>query len=203
MLESVNSTTIDLESSSPQLDNLDEATVQELKQRAWKTVAKRVRSQNLRSTLLGITKEGIIKYKTTSGTTPGKFWYQEIYLEDLGDVVDILLNDPAFTARDALLLALKGHIKVHCDDLSFKYYGWQYIGTIDRYALYPNKRFPKKRNPSLTGSCCKHLLSVLSQLPRDWPKIVQQLRKKNIIPKPSKRRSKAVQRVKARMEVGK
>lgn len=171
-----------------------EETMDEMKKNSWERVRKRVKSQNLRSVYLGVTKEGIILYKTTSGTTPGKWWHQRIYFEDLPDVIQILNEDPTFTARDAILLAMKGDIRVHCDDPSWKYWGWQYIGTKKGYALREEKRFPKKRNPRLTGSVCKHLLSVFATIPFDWSKIVKDMRSKGIIPKYKRRRKKSVKK---------
>lgn len=172
------------------LSDIYEETVEDMKRGSWSTVRARVKSQGLKSYYQGITKEGVIKYKTTSGTTPGKFWDQEVYLEDLPDVVQILEEDKNFTARDAIILALRGNVKVYCNDLSFKYYGWQYMAWKRGYGLRPETRFPKKRNPNLTGETCKHLLSVFRVLPMDWSKIVRDMRAKGIIPKAERRKRK-------------
>lgn len=168
------------------LSNLYEETMEDIKKGSWELVKKRVKSQGLVSTYLGVTKEGIIKYKTTSGTTKGKYWYQEVYLEDLPDVVQVLNEDSKFTARDALILAMRGNVKVYCNDLSFKYYGWQYMAWKKGYGLRPETRYPKKRNPSLTGIGCKHLCSVMRVLPMDWSKIVRDMRRQGIIPRKGK-----------------
>ena len=109
-------------------------------------------------------------------------------MEDLPDVVQILEEDPKFTARDAILLALKGNVRIYCDDLSFKYYGWKYMAHKGDYGLKPEKRFPKGKNPRMTGACCKHLLSVFATMPFDWERIVRDFRKKGIIPKYRRRK---------------
>lgn len=165
-----------------------------MRKKSWPQVLRRVKTQGLKSVYLGVTKDGVIRYKTTSGTTKGKWWFQEVYFEDLPDVIAILNEDPSFTARDALLLAMKGDVRIHCNDLSWKYWGWQYIATKKGYALKSETRFPRKRNPRLTGSTCKHLLSVFNTLPFDWSKIVKDLRAKGIIPKYKRRRKSAVKR---------
>lgn len=169
-----------------------ESTMTELKTQAWPRVAARVKSQHLKSEYLGVTKEGIIKFRTTSGTIKGKWWYQDIFFEDLPEVAAIMAEDPKFTARDGLLLAMKGNVKVHCNDPSWLYWGWKYIGTKKKYALRKETRYPKIRNPKLTGSVCKHLLSVFRVIPFSWSKIVRDLKHKGYLPDNKKVKSAKV-----------
>jgi hypothetical protein len=78
-------------------------------------------------------------------------------------------------------LLQSGDLLVHCNDPSWKYWGWQYIGTKKGYAMRSEKRYPKIRNPRLTGTVCKHLLQVLQVLPFYSNDIVKAYRAKGII----------------------
>ena len=142
-----------------------EETNKELRNKAWKQVSARVKSQNLIVTYLGVNKNGVISFKCTSGTTPGQFWYQQIVFKDFALGLQILSESPKSTQRDLINLLQKGDLLVYCNDPSFKYFGWQYIGTKNGYSLKSETRYPKKRNPNLTGSICKHLVAVLPVLP--------------------------------------
>lgn len=158
-----------------------EATMNEVKKSARSQTMQR--SKGLKSRYIGMTKEGVLMFQTTSGTIKGKLYNQRVYLNDLPDVIQILEEDSKFTARDAILLAITtGNIKYHCDDPSYKYY-FQYVATKKGSALREEKRFPRIRNPRLEGACCKHLLSVFRVLALNWNKIVRDARKHKLIPK--------------------
>ena len=126
-----------LESSTIQdLEAIYEETNKELRTSAWPQIIKRVESQNIRPTYLGVTKEGIILFKTTSGTTPGKFWHQQLKFKDLSLGLAMLQEDPNLTQKSVINLLQSGDLLVYCDDLSFRYWGFQYIGTIKGYSLH-------------------------------------------------------------------
>lgn len=65
------------------------------------------------------------------------------------------------TTREKLELALEaGDVFVSCTCEDQKYMGYQYIGTKLGYSIDPENRSPKKRNPLLLGSVCKHIIST-------------------------------------------
>lgn len=165
------------------LENIFEETNYDLRRNAWERVVKRVKFQNITPTYLGVDKNGIINFKTTSGTTRGLFWYQQIKFKDLETGLEILQGDPKVTAKEIINLLQKGDLLVYCNDLSFKYYGWQYIGTIRGYSLRKEGRYPRRRNPNLSGTICKHLVSVLQVLPFYTNTIVKDMRLKGILPR--------------------
>ena len=136
-----------------ELCDLCEETNKQIRAKAWKTVASRVRGQNLRVTYLGVTKEGKVRFKCTSGTTAGKYWYQEVMFKDLNVGLQLLRENPTVTQKSVISLILSGDLLLHCNDPSYKYY-FQYVATKGGYAIKPEKRYPKKRNPQLTGSVC-------------------------------------------------
>ena len=141
-----------------------------------KHIAK-IKNQNLRTYYLGITKYGEIKFKTTSGTTPGKFWYQTIVLKDLRDAVLLKKKDKTLKDIQVVSLALSGDIYSHCNDPSYKYY-FQYQATQLGYALLANNQKPKNLHPDHT---CKHLLAVYQRLPAHLMKLTADLRKQGLL----------------------
>ena len=56
---------------------------------------------------------------------------------------------------------LHSELKLGCNCPAWLYQGYQYIGTELEYVLEQEPRFPEIRNPSLEGTVCKHLISVL------------------------------------------
>lgn len=163
------------------LAHIYEETGRELRQMSWPQVIRRVKTQKITPTYLGVTKDGRVLFKTNSGTTPGKYWYQQIKFKDLETGLALLYSDPTVTHKAMLDLIQKGDLLVYCDDLSFKYWGWQYIGSIRGYSLRPNYRYPRKRNPNLTGGVCKHLIAVLQVLPFFTSKLVHDFRKAGVL----------------------
>ena len=74
--------------------------------------------------------------------------------------------DPDLTPREkALMLLWTGDLQLDCNDVSFRYWGYQYILTQLDAAIRPEDRYPKYRNPQLRGVVCKHLNRVLKALP--------------------------------------
>lgn len=138
--------------------------------------ASRRRSKLLSTKYLGINKQGTIEFETTSGTTPGLFWKQKVKLRDFR--VSIALPDPELKLIDRVRLAIAGDLAVTCNCTAFKYWGWAYImtGLGSKFGQQEN-RFPKRRNPSLKGTVCKHLDNVLLVLPFQTGTIVSDLKK--------------------------
>ena len=164
-----------------QLDKLYEETSQQLRTQTWDRVAARVKSQHLKTTYMGVDKNGDILFKTTSGTTPGKYWNQRIRFRDLNQGLQILYDDITLTRREVIRLLMDGDLLVFCDDLSFKYY-WSYKAWVQGYGIKKEVRYPVKRNLQLTGAVCKHLYSCLSLLPFYTNRIVKDYKAIGLIP---------------------
>ena len=160
---------------------LNEATLRDLQRGASAPIVRRATDQKLVTTYLGVDKKGIIQYKTTSGTYAGKFWYQQIKLRDIQAAMQAASADASMRHRDIVNLAVFGDIEVHCNDPSYLYYGWQYIGTQLGYALFPERRFPRIRNPGLQGTVCKHLFNVLQVLPFHITRIVRDMKRQRLL----------------------
>lgn len=165
------------------LINIYEATMKKARINSWPSVRSRVSRHHAK--FLGVTKQGVIQYKVNADTTDGfngkGYWLQEIYLTDLPDIIDIVKTDKSYKVVELLDVAITtGNFLAYCNDPSYKYY-FQYWATQEKEALYPEKRFPRIRNPKKKGTCCKHLLAVFKQMPNDIEEIVKQLTLKKIV----------------------
>ena len=168
------------------VETLMEETINQLKGRTaqqWPSIYHRTKTQGMVVQYVGVTKEGKVLFKTSSGTTPGKWWNQEIYFKDLPTGLKLLQQDPSLTHKAMIHLLQTGDMLVYCDDLSFKYWGFQYIAWRGGYGLRKETRYPWKRNPSLKGALCKHLYLVLSVLPFYTNILVRDLRIKGVLDK--------------------
>jgi len=127
-------------------------------------------------------KGNIVSYQTTSGTTPGKFWVQNVQLLGLRKNLDRVRD-----GKVSLLKALRttvghGDIRVHCNCPAYKWWGWSYISTQVGYKFGKRQDiFPKIRNPRLHGSVCKHLINALGALPFNVPVLVKKARLQGIV----------------------
>lgn len=122
-----------------------------------------------------IDKDNIMYFTTPSHTIPGVVYTQRVKLLDLDKLIEKYKGEKK--PLDIVRMALEGNIQVHCTDPSWKYWGFQYIGTTRDYALEKEPRYPKVRNPNLQGSVCKHLDNVLYILPFQNTKVLRDLRK--------------------------
>lgn len=122
-----------------------------------------------------IDENNVIHFITPSHTKPGVTYEQKVKLLDLEELINTQsgIRKPIEIVR----MAIEGDIEVNCTDPSWLYWGWKYMGTKDKYALEPEPRYPKVRNPNLKGSVCKHLDNVLFILPFQSMSIVKDLRK--------------------------
>jgi len=125
----------------------------------------RERAAFVYSYYLGVTKRGILRFRVSSGTTPGLYWQQRIELSDLSEAIRQQSRDRTMTNVDVVNLAVFGDVKFHCNCPAFHYYGFQYIATELDSALKREVRPPTIRNPNLEGTVCKHLYQVLRRLP--------------------------------------
>jgi hypothetical protein len=123
----------------------------------------------------GITKDGLIHFISISFTDHDHYYDQYVQIIDFKKILDEFKGklQPIEIVRKMLV----SDIKLHCTDPSWKYWGFQYKGTINNYAINPENRFPKVRNKNLDGAVCKHLDSVLYVLPFKATQITVDLKK--------------------------
>lgn len=158
------------------IDILGEKTYKDLRRDAPNFLRVRDKSkQTPGSHYITIDENNICYFRTPSHTIPGVTYDQKVKLLQLDQLMQHYsgVKKPA----DIVRMALEGDIEVHCTDPSWKYWGFQYIGTKKKYANEPEPRYPKVRNPGLKGSVCKHLDNVLFILPFQNGKILQDLRR--------------------------
>lgn len=161
------------------LSRLDEMTIRDLKgdlsvrfQTRW-----RASHQGLHPKYLGVDKHGTVYFRTNSGTTPGVYWNQKVFLVDFKKALRLQRQDPTMKDRDVVNLAVSGDVRVYCNDPSFLYYGWKYITYQLGAGIEPEDRYPSKRNPNLSGTVCKHLTAVLDVLPFYMSELTRDFRK--------------------------
>ena len=94
--------------------------------------------------------------------------------------------------KEKVPLAIEDEVKVNCTCPDFKYGGFKYIGTQLDYSMFKEGRYPKKRNPDLKGSICKHLNYLLENLPKYTNRIAKDMDINNRNPFHIKKFEKAV-----------
>ena len=150
-----------------------EAKMSQLKNKTKSEDPARVRkSRNVKSTYLGMSKFGILNFKTTSESRPGGHHYQTIEFQSMKPLEDVIKKNGKVMPLDIKNLFENGDINVFCTDESFSYWAWYYQAYQNDYAYIddniPNldKRIqaPKVNNVRLAGALCKHLYSVLDYM---------------------------------------
>lgn len=105
---------------------------------------------------IGISKNGIFNFRTTSQSRPGKYWYQTIEIPNLSEK----LLDEEITPDFIRTLMEQDDIKVYCNCEAFLYWSLKYMAHTRDYGIEPEDRAPQRNNVRLQGALCKHLLSV-------------------------------------------
>lgn len=120
---------------------------------------------------IGITQDGIIYFNVRSSTGRG-YYTVKFKLVDYDEVK----NDETLTPQEKIRLCLDGDIKVYCSCPAYRYWGYEYINTqLDSNEGDPQERYPRVRNPHLTGVLCKHIYKAFSILPMMWNSIASDI----------------------------
>jgi hypothetical protein len=91
---------------------------------------------------------------------------------------DEIGNDVDLNNREKAMMCLwTSDLQLDCNDMSFKYWGYQYILTQLNASIRPQQIFPHVRNPHLQGVVCKHLNRVLKALPFHTGDIAKEISK--------------------------
>ena len=129
------------------------------------------RSKKVKSTYLGMSKFGILNFKTTSQSRNGHH-YQTVEFKDMEFFEDIIKSGREITPQDVKEAVKKQDVNVWCTDESFTYWAWGHLAYINDF-LYIDDRIPdlkqriqapKINNVDLVGGSCKHILSVVDYL---------------------------------------
>ena len=158
-------------------ENLNESTKSDIVSALDTATKKRQKIQPIYVYYLGFdTKALELKFKVTSGTKKGVYWFQRIRIKDLKKSILAFKNDKNYKQSDWIDLILGSDIEVHCNCPAYKYY-WQNIATELDYAIEKEDRPANIRNPSKKGSVCKHLAKVLIYMPNNRMDILKDLKK--------------------------
>lgn len=155
--------------------SLDEKTYKDLRKNAPDFLNVRGKSKRTPGTDYKGIEDDVLTFESPSYTLPGVSYTQKVRLTTLNS----LIQTQAGIKRpiDIVRLAVTSDIEVHCTDPSWLYYGFQHIGTREKYAIEPEPRSPRIRNPKMKGSVCKHLDNVLLVLPFWVPEITRDLQR--------------------------
>jgi hypothetical protein len=114
----------------------------------------------------------------------------KVSLKDLAYLINANKEDEAgLTDKELTQMAIQGDVAVSCTCPAAKYWGQQYNGTQDEYALDKNDIPPTVRIP--TQPLCKHTILTLTVLPFWYNTIVRDLRAKGVLETPSKKKKVA------------
>lgn len=155
---------------------LTEITAAQIKQKSKNQDPERInRSRKVKSTYLGMSKFGILNFKTSSQFRNG-YHYQTVEFKNMGYFEDIIKSGKKIMPDDVKKAIKEQDINVWCTDESFTYWAWGHLAYLDDF-LYIDDRIPdlKKRiqaptvnNVALNGGSCKHILSVLDYMSRPF-----------------------------------
>ena len=154
-----------------QLDEsvLNEMKLSQIKQKSKNQDPERIsRSRKVKSTYLGMSKFGILNFKTTSQSRNGHH-YQTIEFKDMKPFEDIVKAGKEIMPLDVKAQLQNQDVNVWCTDESFAFWAWAHQAYKNDF-LYMDDRIPnlkkaiqapKVNNVRLNGGACKHILSVI------------------------------------------
>lgn len=165
-----------LKSCTKDRDNLNEAKASQLRNKTKSEDPARVKkSKNVKTTYIGMSKFGILNFKTTSESRSG-YHYQTVEFQSLKPFEELIKKNGKIIPMDVKQAFNDQDINVYCSDESFTYWAWYHQAYQNDYAYIDdaipdlNKRLqaPKVNNVRLAGALCKHLYSVLEYITRPF-----------------------------------
>lgn len=170
-----------IESFMSNKDNLNESTLLEVKASQLRNKTKsedpaRVKkSKNVKTTYIGMSKFGILNFKTTSESRSG-YHYQTVEFQSMKPLEEVIKRNGKVTPDDVKKALNDQDLNVYCSDESFSYWAWYHQAYQNDYAYIDDnipdldKRLqaPKVNNVRLQGALCKHLYSVLEYITRPF-----------------------------------
>lgn len=164
------SNTIEIDTQMTNHDKqLNEMKLSQIKQKSKNQDPERInRSRKVKSTYLGMSKFGILNFKTTSQSRNGHH-YQTIEFKDMKPFEDIVKAGKEIMPLDVKAQLQNQDVNVWCTDESFAFWAWAHQAYKNDF-LYMDDRIPnlkkaiqapKVNNVRLNGGACKHILSVI------------------------------------------
>lgn len=148
---------------------LNEMKLSQIKQKSKNQDPERInRSRKVKSTYLGMSKFGILNFKTTSQSRNGHH-YQTVEFKDMKPFEDIVKAGKEIMPMDVKKQLQEQDVNVWCTDESFAFWAWAHQAYKNDF-LYMDDRIPnlkkaiqapKVNNVRLNGGACKHILSVI------------------------------------------
>ena len=168
--KSKTSNTIEIDTQMTNHDKqLNEMKLSQIKQKSKNQDPERInRSRKVKSTYLGMSKFGILNFKTTSQSRNGHH-YQTIEFKDMKPFEDIVKAGKEIMPLDVKAQLQSQDVNVWCTDESFAFWAWAHQAYKNDF-LYMDDRIPnlkkaiqapKVNNVRLNGGACKHILSVI------------------------------------------
>jgi len=180
--KSKTSNTIEINTSmtnhDKQLDEsvLNEMKLSQIKQKSKNQDPERInRSRKVKTTYLGMSKFGILNFKTTSQSRNG-YHYQTVEFKDMKPFEDIIKSGRDIMPDDVKKQLQNQDVNVWCTDESWAYWAWAHQAYKNDF-LYMDDRIPnlkkaiqapKVNNVRLNGGACKHILSVIDYCTRPF-----------------------------------
>ena len=161
-----------------QLDEsvLNEMKLSQIKQKSKNEDPERInRSRKVKTTYLGMSKFGILNFKTTSQSRNG-YHYQTVEFKDMKPFEDIVKAGKEIMPMDVKKQLQEQDVNVWCTDESWAYWAWAHQAYKNDF-LYIDDRIPnlkkaiqapKVNNVRLNGGACKHILSVIDYCTRPF-----------------------------------
>ena len=168
-------------SNGTEVTKINESTLLEVKASQLRNKTKsedpaRVKkSRNVKTTYIGMSKFGILNFKTTSESRSG-YHYQTVEFQSMKPLEEVIKRNGKVTPDDVKKALNDQDINVYCSDESFSYWAWYHQAYQNDYAYIDDnipdldKRLqaPKVNNVRLQGALCKHLYSVLEYITRPF-----------------------------------
>ena len=164
------SNTIEIDTQMTNHDKqLNEMKLSQIKQKSKNQDPERInRSRKVKSTYLGMSKFGILNFKTTSQSRNGHH-YQTVEFKNMKPFEDIVKAGKEIMPMDVKKQLQEQDVNVWCTDESFAFWAWAHQAYKNDF-LYIDDRIPnlkkaiqapKVNNVRLNGGACKHILSVI------------------------------------------
>ena len=155
---------------------LNEMKLSQIKQKSKNEDPERVnRSRKVKTTYLGMSKFGILNFKTTSQSRNGHH-YQTIEFKDLSPFEEIIKQGKEIKPMDVKKQLQEQDVNVWCTDESWAFWAWAHQAYKNDF-LYIDDRIPnlkkaiqapKVNNVRLNGGACKHIISVIDYCTRPF-----------------------------------
>ena len=148
---------------------LNEMKLSQIKQKSKNQDPRRIqKSRNVKTTYIGMSKFGILNFKTTSESRNG-YHYQTVEFKDMKPFEEIVKAGKEVMPMDIKTQLQNQDVNVWCTDESFAFWAWAHQAYKMDF-LYIDDRIPnlkkaiqapKVNNVRLNGGACKHILSVI------------------------------------------